>query len=192
LTATLSKIDGVEVFPYEDTIADNKLSIYFTYKNGQSSVEEKAKFIDWLARILGNSDYEAGYDTHVAMWWTGNKGINGENEPFFTIDVLPRHVEAFLNILTANIGHDMGEAPSFTLRANCHNRASSIVKTASVSFNRIWAMKVKFRMVFAVGTLALIARSVKSRIASFLIRFPLGHTKIIEVANQQCQSYSSN
>jgi hypothetical protein len=32
LTAALSEIDGVKVFPYKDTIANNKLSIYFTYK----------------------------------------------------------------------------------------------------------------------------------------------------------------
>jgi hypothetical protein len=187
LTEALSKIDGVKVFPCGG-VDEGKLSLYFTYKQGYSSIEEKVRFIDWLARILGNSDDEAGYDTHVAMWWTGNKGVNGENEPFFTIDVLLRHVEAFLNILTTNIGHDTGEAHSFTLRANCHNKASSIVKTASIPFNRIWATKVKFCMVFAVGTLALVARSFKSRIASFLIRFPLWHMKIIEGDNQVCQS----
>jgi len=184
----LSKIDGVRVLPSRGTVADGWLSIYFTYKTGQSSIEEKVRFIDWLARILGNSDYEAGYDTHVAMWWTGNKGINGENEPFFTIDVLPRHMETLLNIFVANRGCDMGGAPSFTLRADCLNKNSSIVKTASTPFNRIWATKVKFSMVFAVGTLALVARGFKSRIASSLIRFPCCHTKIIEVGNQECQS----
>ena len=184
----LADIDGVEVLPTNYAVINGKVSIYFTYKRGQSSIEEKAKFIDWLARILGNSDEEAGYDTDVAMWWTGNKGINGENEPFFTIDVLPRHVEAFLNILVANIGHDVGETPSLTLRTNCHNKTSSVVKTASIPFNHIWATKVKFCTVFAVGTLALVARSFKSQIAGLLIRFPLRHTKIIEAGGQECQS----
>jgi hypothetical protein len=188
LTATLSNIDGVEVFPYKDTIDNGKLSIYFTYKKGQSSIEEKAKFIDWLARILGNSNDVAGYDTHVAMWWMGNKGINGENDPFFTIDVLLPHVEALLNILSANIGHDIGRTLPFTLATNRYDRTTRIVEMTSISFNRIWATKVKLCMMLAVSTLALIARSFKSRIASFLIRLSLWHTKIIERDNSECQS----
>jgi len=111
LTATLSRIDGVEVFPYEDTIADNKLSIYFTYKNGQSSVEEKAKFIDWLARILGSSNEEAGYDANIAMCWLGRKGIKGVNTPFFTMEILLPHVEKLLNLL--GTARDIG--PTFHL-----------------------------------------------------------------------------
>jgi hypothetical protein len=189
LIATLSRIDGVEVFPYKDTIADGKLSIYFTYKKGQSSIEEKAKFIDWLAKILGKSNKGAGYDTHIAMWWMGSKGIDGENEPFFTIDVLLPHVEELLNILSANITHDMGEALPFTFTANHHDRTTNIVKIASIPLNCIRAMKPVFSMSW-IATLAQVARIFKSHISSFFVRdFLSWHMKIIKGDNQECQSH---
>jgi hypothetical protein len=104
LSEMLSSIEGVKVFPYKDSVFNGRLSIYFTYKQRQSPIEEKVRFIDWLARILGNSDEQAGYDTHIAMWWMGSKGVEGENEPFFTIDVLLPHIHKLLQILKTKLG----------------------------------------------------------------------------------------
>jgi len=183
LTEALSRIDGVEVFPYKDTIADNKLSIYFTYKKGQSSIEEKAKFIDWLARILGKSNKEAGYDTNIVMCWIGSKGINGVNEPFFRIDVLLPHVEKLLNLLST--AKDIGPTFHLALRTNYHKRSTTdIVEYASFYCDSIHTFKF---MVWAT-TLAFVMTFLK-RISLFFTKpFSLWHTKIIEGDNQVCQS----
>jgi hypothetical protein len=183
LTEALSKIDGVEVFPYKDTIINGKLSIYFTYRRGQSSIEQKAEFIDWLARILGSSGEVAGYDANIAMCWIGRKGIAGVNEPFFCIDVLLPHVENLLNLLST--AKDIGPTFHLAFRANHHERAkTSIVKHAGIYRNWVLA----FRFVVWPPTLALVLTFLK-RIPLFLCKpFSLRHTKIIEVGNQECQS----
>ena len=183
LTETLSKIDGVEVFPYEDTIINGKLSIYFTYKKGQSSIEEKAKFIDWLARILGNSEYYAGYSTNIAMWWMGNKGIDGENEPFFTIDVLPALVHDLLNVLKSAC--NIREALPLAFTTNHYDNTINTVKIASIPLNHLWTFAVMSR----IATLALHMSVLKSHIFSFFAKLHSSwHTKIIEGDNQECQS----
>jgi len=189
LTAILSEIDGVRVFPYEDTISDGKLSIYFTYKEGQSSTEEKAKFIDWLARRLGSSNEEAGYDTHIAMWWMGDKGIDSQNEPFFTIDILLPQTETVLNILSQS-QYNIGEAFTFALGANHYGEDTArIVKIAIIPLNWIRTISAVFFVCLRVVTLAPPTRLFKSHILSLFAKFSsLWHTRIIGVGNQVCQS----
>ena len=183
MTETLSKIDGVEVFPNDDTIINGKLSIYFTYRRGQSSIERKAEFIDWLARILGNSKYYAGYSTNIAMRWMGNKGIGGENEPFFTIEVLPTLVEDLLNVLKSAC--DIREALRLASVANCYDTAIDSVEIAGISLNCIKT----FAVVLWISALTLRMGVLKSHIFSFFTKFYSSwHTKIIVVGNQECQS----
>jgi hypothetical protein len=183
LTEALSKIDGVEVFPYEDTIINGKLSIYFTYKRGQSSIEDKAKFIDWLARILGKSNKGAGYDTNISMWWIGSKGISGVNEPFFRIDVLLPHVEKLLNLL--GTAKDIGPTFCLALTTNHHERSTAnIVEHAT--FYRDWIFT--FKLMSWATTLAFIMTLLKRISLSLTKPLSLWHTKIIEGDNQECQS----
>jgi hypothetical protein len=183
LTATLSNIDGVEVFPYEDSINNDKLSIYFTYKKGQSSIEEKAKFIDWLARILGSSNEEAGYDANIAMWWIGSKGINGVNEPFFCIDVLLSHVEKLLNLLST--AKDIG--PTFYLTWTANHRKKRIAHIVEyASLYRDWIRA--FSLMPWATTLAFPMTFLKRILLFFTESLPLGHMKIIERDNLECQS----
>jgi hypothetical protein len=183
LTEALSRIDGVKVFPYKDTIANDKLSIYFTYKEGQSSTEEKAKFIDWLARILANSNEEVGYDTNIVMCWVGRKGIEGVNEPFFRIDTLLPYVENLQNLLSTT--KDIRPTFHLTLRANhCKGMTANIVEYATFYRDLICT----FNLMSGATTLAFVVTFLK-RIPLFFIKpLSLWHTKIIEGDNQVCQS----
>ena len=101
LSKTLSKFNGVRVLCKSDGTFDGKVAICFTYKEKQSSVEQKVKFIDWLARMLGNSEDYAAYSASITMNWIGNKGVDGENEPFFCIDTLIGETDSLTKVLIA-------------------------------------------------------------------------------------------
>lgn len=101
LSRTLSRIDGIEVFCEGDEPFNEKLSVYFTYKEHTASIEEQVKFIDWFARLLGDSSDYAAYSAIVSMVWMGDKGMRGNNKPFFVVDTYVLEVESLTKVINA-------------------------------------------------------------------------------------------
>ncbi len=172
LSETLSKLNGIRVFLISEGIVRGRLFIYFTYKERQSSVEQKVKFIDWLARILGNSEDYAAYLTSITMNWIGDKGVNGENEPFFCMDTLIGEVESLTEVLITAL--NIRETIPSALRTNhCGKDKASIAERASIFFNRIRTVAVMSR----IAALANPLRFTKSHVLHFLTKPCSFHSK---------------
>jgi len=180
LSKVLSRIDGIKIFCKSDIPCNEKLSVYFTYKEDTASIKEQAQFIDWLSSLLVNS---GDYTTMLSMnWWGDRNTKNTKNRPHFIIDTYVSTIDELVNILDGRL--NVRKAASPTVRTNylpkhrnwfCTSRTTEVI----VSFFRdiIASISMSFS-----ATLAKSNRFVKNHISNRLIRMPKFHKNTISKA----------
>jgi hypothetical protein len=187
----LSRLNGVEIISRTDDDVDDKLYIFFTYKKGHSSVEEKAKFIDSLARILGRSDDYAAYSADIDMCWTGFKGIDGMNDPFYILRTSPFDVVSLADILNTDPEIRVAQSPALvTNNFPAHTRIARWIRVKANPMTGIFSNWLTAKPVFMsfIVALAKTARFFKERIPYLLIRYFSSHRYKSSEHKLECQS----
>ena len=173
LSKALSRIDGVKIFCKSDVPENEKLSIYFTYKEETASIEEQAQFIDWLSSLLVNN---GDYTTMLSMnWWGDRNTDNTGNRPHFIIDTYVSTIDELVYIL--NRGLDIRKTVLPTFGTNYFPKSRNWFRTSRateviMSFFKNIAASISVPL---SATLAKITRICKNCISYMLTRMTNFH-----------------
>lgn len=103
----LSRFNNITVFDYGDEANEGKASVYFDYGRGVATIGQKANFVDKLAKALGGAGDYATYITDIELVWQGDKGIDGNNEPFIVMEIPINEIGSIADFLQEH-GAELG------------------------------------------------------------------------------------
>jgi hypothetical protein len=189
LAGVLTRYDGIRVSSKVIDPDNEKVSIYFDYKERQLSVVEKVEFINQLARILGSSDDYSAYEASISMIWIGEKGVGGMNEPFFELETFVWSMESLMDILNTALNMRVTPFPAFTANHPPENRniSSARCKIAEKVMSFFEDIIARSILVSWVTALAKTTRTCKDRIFYLFAKcFPF-HRRKSNTINGECQ-----
>ena len=178
LSKALSRISGIKVFCQDNEPYNEKLSVYFTYKEGIASLKEQVKFIDWLSSLLVS---EGDYTTMLSMNWWG--GMNRWRErpffiPFFIIDTYVSTIDELTHILLRRLNVRKAMCPTLGANHFPKNRKRLISIGATKTISCLKSIFASVPMSFATA-LAKSHRFTKNCISNLLSRMSDFHRNTI-------------
>ena len=114
LKEILTRLNNVIVYDYGNEVDEGKVFVFFNYGEGIATIEQKAKFVDKLARLLSSDGSYDAYSVILELVWMGDKGIGGSNEPFAIMKILIEGIEAVADILKEHEVEFVGNTSSNT------------------------------------------------------------------------------
>lgn len=116
LLRVLNRFSEIKVSLSDKSEDGQRLIILLDFRPKVQTITTKAKFADRLAKMLGNAhDYDA-FASNVGISWVGNKGVNGENEPFIILEIPLDGIESVTDIIVQH-RLEFIKSPSYSLRS---------------------------------------------------------------------------
>jgi hypothetical protein len=99
LVRVFETLEGVSLFGNYDVKVRNGTFYRVVFSLDTRSIKGIFEFVNGLARCLGNADDFDAYISLVEMSWVGNKGVDGVNKPFVSIEIPIDGVESIVAIV---------------------------------------------------------------------------------------------